>query len=140
MKESTPKKEDVFTLSKKNIQSFFNEIEKTSPEINQSLTKLQQNYIYAWKTLINSAISLEQEYVTKSGFMIDVPESVLQTIHDLTEASIQAYLQQNKLTINSAEASKQIFSIFNENTQSFTRLNEEILGYLMSVFEQKSKT
>ena len=137
MKESTPKKEDVFTLSKKNIRSFFNEIEKTSPEINQSLTKLQQNYIYAWKTLINSAISLEQEYVTKSGFMIDVPESVLQTIHDLTEASIQAYLQQNKLTINSAEASKQIFSIFNENTQSFTRLNEEIMGYLMSVFKQK---
>jgi len=137
MKESTPKKEDVFTLSKKNIQSFFNEIEKTSPEINQSLTKLQQNYIYAWKTLINSAISLEQEYVTKSGFMIDVPESVLQTIHDLTEASIQAYLQQNKLTINSAETSKQIFSIFNENTRSFTRLNEEIMGYLMSVFEQK---
>ena len=127
-------------MSKKNIQSFFNEIEKTSPEINQSLTKLQQNYIYAWKTLIHSAISLEQEYVTKSGFMIDVPESVLQTIHDLTEASIQAYLQQNKLTINSAEASKQIFSIFNENTQSFTRLNEEIMGYLMSVFEQKSKT
>ena len=140
MKESTTKKEDVFTLSKKNIRSFFNEIEKTSPEINQSLTKLQQNYIYAWKILINSAISLEQEYVTKSGFMIDVPESVLQTIHDLTEASIQAYLQQNKLTINSAEASKQIFSIFNENTQSFTRLNEEIMGYLMSVFEQKSKT
>ena len=140
MKESTPKKEDVFTLSKKNIRSFFNEIEKTSPEINQSLTKLQQNYIYAWKTLINSAISLEQEYVTKSGFMIDVPESVLQTIHDLTEASIQAYLQQNKLIINSAEASKQIFSIFNENTQSFTRLNEEIMGYLMFVFEQKSKT
>ncbi len=140
MKESTPKKEDVFTLSKKNIRSFFNEIEKTSPEINQSLTKLQQNYIYSWKTLINSAISLEQECVTKSGFMIDVPESVLQTIHDLTEASIQAYLQQNKLTINSAEASKQIFSIFNENTQSFTRLNEEIMGYLMSVFEQKSKT
>ena len=140
MKESTPKKEDIFTLSKKNIRSFFNEIEKTSPEINQSLTKLQQNYIYAWKILINSAISLEQEYVTKSGFMIDVPESVLQTIHDLTEASIQAYLQQNKLTINSAEASKQIFSIFNENTQSFTRLNEEIMGYLMSVFEQKSKT
>ena len=140
MKESTPKKEDVFTLSKKNIRSFFNEIEKTSPEINQSLTKLQQNYIYAWKILINSAISLEQEYVTKSGFMIDVPESVLQTIHDLTEASIQAYLQQNKLIINSAEASKQIFSIFNENTQSFTRLNEEIMGYLMSIFEQKSKT
>lgn len=140
MKESTPKKEDVFTLSKKNIRSFFNEIEKTSPEINQSLTKLQQNYIYSWKTLINSAISLEQECVTKSGFMIDVPESVLQTIHDLTEASIQAYLQQNKLIINSAEASKQIFSIFNENTQSFTRLNEEIMGYLMSIFEQKSKT
>ena len=140
MKESTPKTDDVFTLTQKNIRRFFNEIEKTSPEINQSLTKLQQNYIQAWKTLINSAISLEQEYVTKSGFMIDVPESVLQTIHDLTEASVQAYLQQNKLTINSAEASKQVFSIFNENTQSFTRLNEEIMGYLMSVFEQKSKT
>ena len=54
--------------------------------------KLQQDYIDAWKTMINSAISLEQEYAFEEGFLIDVPESVLQTIHDLTEASIQAHL------------------------------------------------
>ena len=140
MNESSKNTEDVFTLTKQNISRFFNEVEKKSPEINQSLVKLQQNYIDAWKTVINSAISLEQEYVSKAGFMTNVPESVLQTIHDLTDASIQAYLQQNKLTINSAKATKQVFSTFNENTQSFATLNKEIMGYLMSVFEQKSKT
>ena len=140
MKESTKKTEDIFTLSKNNVNRFFKEVEKTSPQYNQSIVKLQQDYIDAWKTMINSAISLEQEYASEAGFLTDVPESVLQTIHDLTEASIQAYRQQNEITINSAEETQQVFAAFNENTQSFASLNKEIMGYLMSVFEKKSKT
>jgi len=57
--------------------------------------------------LINFAILLEQEYVIEAVFLSDVPKPVLKTIHDLTEASTRAYLQQNNLTINSAKVTKQ---------------------------------
>jgi len=140
MDKSSHQSNDIFSISKKNIDRFFNEVEKSSPKYHQSVAKLQQDYIDAWKTVINSAISLEQEYAIKAGYKTEVPESVLKTIRDITDFSLQAYANQNKITINSSEATKQAFKTFNQNTKSFATLNKEIMGYIMSVFEQKLNT
>lgn len=136
MKKSQESK-DIFWVSKKNIERFFNEIEKSSPKYQQSVAKLQQDYIDAWKTVINSTISLEEEYAIKAGYKTQVPDSVLNTIRDITDISLQAYANQNKINVNTSEATKQAFKIFNQNTKSFATLNKEIMGYIMSVFEQK---
>ena len=137
MDKSSHQSNDIFGISKKNIDRFFNEVEKSSPKYHQSVAKLQQDYIDAWKTVINSAISLEQEYAIKAGYKVDVPESVLRTIRDITDISLQAYAQQNKINADTTEATKQAFKTFNQNTKSFATLNREIMGYIMSVFEQK---
>ena len=131
---------DIFTESKKNIDRFFDEIEKSSPKYQQSVAKLQQDYIDAWKTVINSAISLEEEYALKAGYKTQVPDHVLKTIRDITDISLQAYANQNKINVNTSEATKQAFKTFNQNTKSFATLNKEIMGYIMSVFEQKINT
>ena len=47
--------------------------------------------------MINLAISLEQEYAIKAGYKTDVPDSVLKTIRDITDISLQAYAHQNKI-------------------------------------------
>jgi hypothetical protein len=130
---------DIFTISKQNASRFFDETKKTSPKYHQSIVKLQQDYIDAWKTVINSAISLEQEYASNAGLPTNVSESTLQTIRDMTELSIQAYLQQNKKILDGCETTAQTFTIFNETTKSFVSLNKEIMEYLLSVYEQKLK-
>ncbi len=140
MDRSSHQPKDLFGVSKKNIDRFFNEVEKSSPKYHQSVAKLQQDYIDAWKTVINSAISLEQEYAIKAGYKTEVPESVLKTIRDITDFSLEAYTNQNKITVNTSEATKQAFKTFNQNTKSFATLNKEIMGYIMSVFEQKLNT
>ncbi len=140
MSKPTQNTKDIFDVSKKNIERFFTEIEKSSPTYHQSVAKLQQDYIDAWKTVINSAISLEQEYATKAGYKLEVPDSVLKTIHDITDISLQAYANQNKISVDTSEATKQAFKTFNQNTKSFATLNKEIMGYIMSVFEQKLNT
>ncbi len=137
MDKSSHQEKDLFGVSKKNIDRFFNEVEKSAPKYHQSVAKLQQDYIDAWKTVINSAISLEQEYAIKAGYKTEVPESVLKTIRDITDFSLEAYTNQNKITANTSEATKQAFKTFNQNTKSFATLNKEIMGYIMSVFEQK---
>lgn len=129
---------DIFSLSQKNVNAFFDEIQNTSPKFNQSLLKLHQDYVDAWKAVINSAISIEKEYATKVGLSVDVSESISKTIRDITEISIQAYLQQNKLALDTSEVSKQAFATFNQTAKSFVSLNQEIMDYLMSVFEKKS--
>ena len=140
MDKSSQESKDLFGVSKKNVERFFNEVEKSAPRYHQSVVKLQQDYIDAWKTVINSAISLEQEYATKAGYKIDVPESVPKTIRDITDISLQAYASQNKIATDTSEATKQAFKTFNQNTKSFATLNKEIMGYIMSVFEQKLNT
>ena len=140
MDKSSQESKDLFGVSKKNVERFFNEVEKSAPRYHQSVVKLQQDYIDAWKTVINSAISLEQEYATKAGYKTDVPESVLKTIRDITDISLQAYASQNKIATDTSEATKQAFKTFNQNTKSFATLNKEIMGYIMSVFEQKLNT
>jgi len=131
---------NFFTISKKNNARFFNETRKISPKYHQSIVHLQQDYIDAWKTVINTAISLEQEYATNAGFLTNVSETTLQTIRDMVELSNQAYLQQNKLTFDTVKTTKDAFSIFNETTKSFALLNEEIIRYLMSIYDLKLKT
>lgn len=102
--------------------------------------KLQQDYVDTWKTVINSAISLELEYANSVGFLPNVSESTLQTIHDMTELSIQAYLQQNKIMFDTVGITEQTFATFNDTTKSFTSLNKEIMEFLMSMYGGKLKT
>ena len=140
MSKPAQEQKDIFSVCKKNVDKFFSEIEKSTPRYQQSVQKQQQDYLNAWKSVINSAISLEQEYATKAGFNVDVPEATLSAIRELTQQAIKAYESQNKVVMDTAEATKQAFNAFNENTKSFASLNRNIMGFLMSAIQQKSKT
>jgi len=139
MTKATSESKDIFSVCKKSVAKFFTEVEKSTP-LQQMAAKLQQDYIEAWKNVINSAIALEEEYATKAGLKTDVPEDALKIIRDITEQAVQAYKAQNKIVMDAAEATKQAFNAFNENTKSFASLNRNIMGFMMSVFEKKSKT
>lgn len=130
---------DIFSVCKKNVDKFFSEIEKSTPKYQESMLKQQQDYLNAWKSVINSAISLEQEYATKAGLDVDVPESTLNTIRDITQQTLRAYEAQNKMAADTAEASKRAFDAFNESTKSFASLNKNIMGFMMSAIQQYSK-
>ena len=131
---------DIFTVCKQNVAKFFGEIEKSTPRYQQSVAKLQHDYIEAWKNVINSAITLEQEYATKSGLNTDVPQETMRTINEITNQAINAYVAQNKIALDAADASRQAFNSFNENTKSFASLNRTMMDAMVSAFEKKTKT
>ncbi len=140
MSEPTGKSNAVFTVCKQNVAKFCDEVEKSTPRYQQSVAKLQRDYVEAWKNVINSAITLEQEYANKAGLNTNVPEATLKTIRDITEQAIKAYETQNKIALGSAEETTKAFNAFNENTKSFASLNRNIMESMMSTFQQKSKT
>jgi len=140
MSEPTGKSKDVFTVCKQNVAKFFSEVEKSTPRYQQSVSKLQRDYVESWKNVINSAITLEQEYANRAGLNTDLPEATLKTIRDITEQAIKAYETQNKIALDSAEGATDAFNAFNENTKSFASLNKHIMESMMSASQQKSKT
>ena len=139
MSMSAQDTKEIFLESKKNIEQIFDEINETSPKQNHSLVKLQQEYVEVWKNMTNSVILLEREYANQAGFLRSVPNFSLQIIYDMIEVSIQAYLQQNKFSLDIIDNTKQAFITFNENTKSFFSLNKEIMAYLIPMFEHKLK-
>ncbi len=140
MSEPTGESKDIFTECKQNVAKFFSEVEKSTPRYQQSVVNFQQDYVEAWKKVINSAITLEQEYANKAGLNTNVPEATLKTIRDITEQAIKAYETQNKIALGSAEGTIEAFNAFNENTNSFASLNKNIMESTMSSLKQKSKT
>jgi len=100
MSNPPQEQKDIFSVCKKNVDKFFSEIEKSSPRYHQSVHQLQQDYLNAWKNVIQSAISLEQDYATKAGFNVDVPKATQTAIHELTQQAIKAYEAQNKVVMD----------------------------------------
>ena len=139
MSNTAQQPKDIFSVCKKNVDKFFSEIEKSAPPYQASVQKLQQDYINAWKSVINSAISLEQEYATKTGFNADVSQATKSAIQEITQQAIKAYTDQNKAIMNTTEITKQGFNAFNENTKSIASLNRNIMGLMMSAMQQNSK-
>ncbi len=138
MSNPTEESKDVFTVCKENIEKFFSEIQKSTPRYLQSVEAFQQDYVEAWKNVINSAIALEQEYANKAGLNTNVPEATLKIIHDVTEQAIKAYQEQNKIALDTTEKTTKAFNAFNENSKSFASLNNNIMLSIMSVFQQRT--
>lgn len=134
----TPDTKDIFALCKQNVARFFNEIEKSAPLYQQSVSNLQHDCHEAWKNAINSSIALEQEYATKAGLKTDMPEGTLKAIQDITEQAIAVYAAQSKIVLGATDSTKKAFDAFNENTKSFATLNNNMMQLMMSVFTQKS--
>ncbi len=132
MSKSTDKSNDIFTACKKNTEKFFNEIDKSTPVYHQIATDVQQSYLEAWKNVINSSIALQQEYATKTGLNINIPEETMKAIQNITERAITAYQNQNKVAFDSTETSKKIFDVFSENTKIFASLNKNMMELMAS--------
>jgi len=126
---------DIYTVWNQSVAKFFDEVEKSTPQYYQSAATLQQEYLEAWKSVINSAIALEREYAVKAGLNADVPEATLKTAREITEKAIKAYQTQSKIPANSIDMAKKVFQAFNDNTKSFTSLNKEIMDSMMSVIQ-----
>jgi hypothetical protein len=133
-KTTAQESKEIYTIFKQNIDKYFDEVEKTTPQYLQSITNLQQEYVAAWRNAIESAISLQQEFATKAGINTNVPAVVVKLINDTTEELIKARAVQNKVVLAAIDATKQNVKTFNDNAKAFTELNENILQSWISAF------
>ncbi|HLC10212.1 MAG TPA: hypothetical protein VJJ01_03780 [Nitrosopumilaceae archaeon] len=126
-KTTAQESKEIYTVFKQNIDKYFDEVEKTTPQYLQSITNLQQEYTAAWKNAIESVISLQQEFVTKAGINTNIPAVVVKLINDTTEEMIKVRTVQNKVVLAAIDTTKQNVKTFNDNAKAFAELNENVL-------------
>jgi len=132
--KTAPEAKEIFVVYKQNVDKFFDDVEKSLPQYLQSITSLQQEYTGAWKNAFNSAISIQQEYATKSGLNTNVPAAYIKLINDGTEEIIKARSVQNKIALASIDVARQNIKSFNDNAKAFTDLNQNMLQSWISAW------
>ena len=135
--QSTSQK-DIFAVYQQNVDKYFTGIKQSVPRYHQSVTNVQQEYLDAVENVINSTISLQKDFASKSGITTNVPSAALKVISDTTEEIVKAYDVQNKVTLAAIDSAQQNIKTFNENAKAFADLNKNIIQSWISTFAQKS--
>jgi TRAP-type mannitol/chloroaromatic compound transport system substrate-binding protein len=87
---------DVYSMYKQNVQKYFENISKITPQYFQSITHLQEECMKACEKTINASVAMSQEIAKKSGITSEVPSSV-KTFND----NVNAFADLNKNIIQS---------------------------------------
>ncbi|MDH3779550.1 MAG: hypothetical protein OES15_01710 [Nitrosopumilus sp.] len=137
--ETTQKNpKDVFSAYQENADRLFNGVKQSVPQYHQSITNVQQEYLQAYENMVDSSITLQKEYVKKTGIAADIPEATLKVIHDTTEEFVKAASIQNQIALATIDVTQQNIKTFNDNAKAFADLNRNILQSWISVFTTKN--
>ncbi|MDH3854325.1 MAG: hypothetical protein OES23_07710 [Nitrosopumilus sp.] len=137
--ETTQKNpKDVFSAYQENVDRLFNGVKQSVPQYHQSITNVQQEYLQAYENMVDSSITLQKEYVKKTGIAADIPEATLKVIHDTTEEFVKAASIQNQIALATIDVTQQNIKTFNDNAKAFADLNRNILQSWISVFTTKN--
>ena len=129
---------DAYTLYKQNVQKYFENITKQTPQYFQSITHLQDECMKTCEKAINATVSMQQEFAKKSGMKTDIPDSAKTAIVDTNKQIVQASTINNQLVKTTIDATVQNFKTFNDNVNAFADLNKNIIQSWMTPFTQKN--
>ena len=129
---------DVFSTYRENVDRLFNGVKRSVPQYHQSITNVQQEYLQAYETVVDSSIALQKECLEKTGIASNIPERTLKTIRNTTEEFVKVASIQNQIALATIDATQHNIRIFNDNVKSFTDLNRNILQSWISVFSTKN--
>jgi hypothetical protein len=136
LQKPTQISEDFFDVYKQNVEKYFDNEIGSIPQNLKSFTDIQSEWYTAWKTAINSAISLQQEFATKTGINTDIPEAAKTAIVDTSKQIIKAKSVQNQITQATTSTIQKNIQTWNNNASAFTDLNKNILQSWISTFTQ----
>ena len=129
---------DAYTLYKQNVQKYFENITKQTPQYFQSITHLQDECMKTCEKSINAAVSMQQEFAKKSGMKTDIPDAAKTAIIDTNKQIVQASTINNQLVKTTIDATVQNLKTFNDNVNAFADLNKNIIQSWMTPFTHKN--
>ena len=131
-----PQTSDAFAMYKQNVQKYFENVSKLTPQYFQSATELQNECVKTCQKTINATISMQQEFAKKAGMNTEIPDSAKTAIIDTNKQIVQASTVNNQLVQTTIDATVQNFKTFNDNVNAFAELNKNIIQSWITPFTQ----
>ena len=126
-----------FAVIQQANDKYFADVEKCVPRYQQAISELQDEYVQAWKKVTNATISLQKEFVIKSGFNSNLPKAAQNVIENMTEGVIKARSVRDQIALTTIEVAKKNIKAWNDNANTFADLNRNIMQSWMSAFTPK---
>ena len=137
-KSTQTRASNVYSLYTQNVQKYFENISKISPQYFQSISQLQEECMKACQKTINAAVSVQQEFAKKSGISTEIPDSARTAIVDTNKQIVQASTVSKQLAKTTIDATVQNIKTFNDNVNAFVDLNKNIIQSWVNPFTQKN--
>ena len=129
---------DAFAMYKQNVQKYFENISKLTPQYFQSATELQNECMKTCQKTITAAVSMQQEFAKKSGINTEIPDSAKTAIIDTNKQIVQANTLGNQLAKTTIDATVQNIRTFGDNINAFVELNRNIIQSWINPFTLKN--
>ncbi len=129
---------DVYSMYKQNVQKYFENISKITPQYFQAITHLQEECLKATEKTINASVSVQQEFARKTGISTEIPSAAKTVIIDTNKQIVQASTVQNQLVKTTVDTAVQNIKAFNENVNAFADLNKNIVQSWTNPFTLKN--
>ncbi len=129
---------DAFAMYKQNVQKYFENISKLTPQYFQSVTQLQDECMKTCQKTIDATVSMQQEFAKKTGLQTEIPDAAKSAIVDTNKQIVQASTVNSQLLKTTIDATVQNFKTFNDNVNAFAELNKNIIQSWITPFTLKN--
>jgi len=129
---------NVYSMYKQNVQKYFENISKITPQYFQAVTQLQEEGMKTCEKTINATVSVQQEFAKKAGITTEVPDAARTAIIDTNKQIVQASTLTNQLTKTTIDTTVQNIKTFSDNINAFAELNKNIIQSWINPFTLKN--
>jgi len=129
---------DAYAMYKQNVQKYFENISKITPQYFQSVTDLQKECMKTCEKTIDASISMQQEFAKKTGISTDIPTPTKTAITDTSKQIVQASTVGNQFVKTTIDATAQNIKTYNDNISAFAELNKNIVQLWSNPFTLKN--
>jgi uncharacterized surface protein with fasciclin (FAS1) repeats len=129
---------NVYSMYKQNVQKYFENISKITPQYFQAITQLQEESMKTCEKTINATVSVQQEFAKKAGITTEVPDTARTAIIDTNKQIVQASTLTNQLTKTTIDTTVQNIKTFSDNINAFAELNKNIIQSWITPFTLKN--
>ena len=129
---------NVYSIYKQNVQKYFENISKITPQYFQSMTDLQKECMNTYEKTIDASVSMQQEFAKRAGIPTDIPSATKTAIVDTNKQIVQATTVNNQLVKTTIDATVQNIKTLSENVNAFADLNRNIIQLWTTTFTQRN--
>ncbi len=124
---------DFFVTYKQNVERYFENMENSIPKYYQTLLELQQEYLQACENMFKATITVQKEFVSKTGLNLE-QSTASKIVIGTTDSAIKARKIRDQILLTTIDTAKDNLKEWNNRIPDVEEFNRKIMQYWISSF------